>query len=157
MNCAWWCWNVCWCNSLSLSFHLGRVHLEQVVKCITHSVFCGSLLHACKESLTAVELSTFHPFISVQPSCCDQLFSVRIPVQWTFTFLVCSGAPFSGAWREVGDVWCSVLSGISGLSFDSPFLFFYLVLLLFLSCHFSANCPFSWLLSPKFFLFPFFF
>ena len=63
-------------------------------------------------------------------------------------------------WREVGDVWCSVLSGISGLSFDSPFLspflFFYLVLLLFLSCHFSANCPFSWLLSPKFFLFPFF-
>ena len=41
----------------------------------------------------------------------------------------------------------SFLSGISGLSFDSPFLspllFFCLVLLLFLSCHFSANGPFS--------------
>ena len=40
-----------------------------------------------------------------------------------------------------------LLSGISGLSFDSPFLspllfFFCLVLLLFLSCHFSANGPF---------------
>ena len=38
-------------------------------------------------------------------------------------------------------------SGISGLSFDSPFLspllFFCLFLLLFLSCHFSANGPFS--------------
>ena len=41
------------------------------------------------------------------------------------------------------------LSGISGLSFDSPFLssflFFSLVLLLFLSCHLAANGPFSWL------------
>ena len=43
----------------------------------------------------------------------------------------------------------TLLSGISGLSFDSPFLspvffvFFCLVLLLFLSCHFSANGPFS--------------
>ena len=42
-----------------------------------------------------------------------------------------------------------LLSGISGLSFDSPFLspllfFFCLVLLLFLSCHFSANGPFSY-------------
>ena len=52
--------------------------------------------------------------------------------------------PFKG----VGDVWCSCLplSGISGLSFDSLFLsplsFFCLVL--FLSCHFSANGPFSW-------------
>ena len=50
-------------------------------------------------------------------------------------------------WREAGDVWWPPLSGISGLSFDSPFLspllFFCLVLLLFLSCHFSANGPFS--------------
>ena len=42
------------------------------------------------------------------------------------------------------------LSGISGLSIDSPFLshllFFWLVLLVFLSCHFSANGPFSWAL-----------
>ena len=42
----------------------------------------------------------------------------------------------------------SAPEGISGLSFDSPFLsplllFFCLVLLLFLSCHFSANGPFS--------------
>ena len=49
------------------------------------------------------------------------------------------------------------LCGSSGLSFDSPFLsplfflsfflffFFCLVLLYFLSCHFSANGPFSWL------------
>ena len=48
----------------------------------------------------------------------------------------------------------SLLSGISGLSFDSPFLsplslslslvlFPCPVLLLFLSCHFSANGPFS--------------
>ena len=43
-----------------------------------------------------------------------------------------------------------LLSGISGLSFDFPFLSpiavfvsFCLVLLLFLSCHFSANGPFS--------------
>ena len=47
-----------------------------------------------------------------------------------------------------------LLSGISGLSFDSPFLsplllFFCLVLLLFLSCHFSANGPFSWLFFLK--------
>ena len=45
------------------------------------------------------------------------------------------------------------MSGISGLSFDSPFLspllFFCLVLLLFLSCHFSANGPFSWLFPPE--------
>ena len=51
-------------------------------------------------------------------------------------------------WREARDVWCPPpLSGISGLSFDSPFLssllFFCLVLLLFLSCHFSTNGPFS--------------
>ena len=41
-----------------------------------------------------------------------------------------------------------LLSGISGLSFNSPFpilfsCFFCLVLLLFLSCHFSANGSFS--------------
>ena len=39
------------------------------------------------------------------------------------------------------------LSGTSGLSFDSPFLspllLFFLVFLVFLSCHFSANDPFS--------------
>ena len=44
-------------------------------------------------------------------------------------------------------------SGISGLSFDfsflSSFLFFCLVLILFLSCHISANGPFSWLFSQK--------
>jgi len=34
------------------------------------------------------------------------------------------------------------LSGISGLSFDSTFLL-HLVLLLFPSCHFSCNGPFS--------------
>ena len=47
----------------------------------------------------------------------------------------------------------SLLSRISGLSFDSPFLspliFFWLVLLLFLSCHFFANGPFSWLFFQK--------
>ena len=42
----------------------------------------------------------------------------------------------------------TLLSGISGLSFESPFLspllfFFSLVPLLFLSCRFSANGPFS--------------
>ena len=41
----------------------------------------------------------------------------------------------------------TLLSGISGLSFDSPFLsplvFFCLVPLLFLSCNFSVNGPFS--------------
>ena len=47
-----------------------------------------------------------------------------------------------------------LLSGISGPSFDSPFpvsslVFFCLVLLLFLSCHFSADGPFSWLFSRK--------
>ena len=57
-----------------------------------------------------------------------------------------------------------LLSGISGLSFDSPFLspvFSFLggsfcvcvcvclVLLLFLSCHVSANGPFYWLFSRK--------
>ena len=44
--------------------------------------------------------------------------------------------------RVAGDVYAPLLSWISGLSFDSPFLslvFFCLVLLLFLSCHFSAN------------------
>ena len=47
----------------------------------------------------------------------------------------------------------SPLSGISGLSFDSPFLslllFFCLVLLLFLPGHFSANGPFSLYFSRK--------
>ena len=46
--------------------------------------------------------------------------------------------------REAGDVWCLPLSGISGLSFDStllsPFLFFCLVLLLFLSYLFFFCC-----------------
>ena len=41
----------------------------------------------------------------------------------------------------------TLLSGISGLSFESPFLsclsFLCLVLLLFLSGHFNANRPFS--------------
>ena len=54
------------------------------------------------------------------------------------------------------------LSGISGLSFDSPFLsplffsfffffFFFLCLVLLhsLSGHFSANGPFSWLFYPE--------
>ena len=45
-------------------------------------------------------------------------------------------------------------SGISGLSFESSFLFplwfFFLVLLLFLSSHFSAANPFSWHFSSKF-------
>ena len=51
--------------------------------------------------------------------------------------------------RETGRGCHFPLSGISGLSFDSPFLSpllsFSIVLLLFLSCHFSANGPFSWL------------
>ena len=81
--------------TLSLSFHLGRVHLEQVVKCIAHSVFCGSLLHACKESLTAVELSTFHPFILVQPSCCDQLFLFAYQCGGHSLFLC---VPLKGGW-----------------------------------------------------------
>ena len=45
-----------------------------------------------------------------------------------------------------------LLSRVSGLSSDSrflsPILFFCLVILLFLSCHFSANGPFSFF-SPK--------
>ena len=48
----------------------------------------------------------------------------------------------------------SLLPGISGQSFDSPFLspllFLCLVLLLFLSCNFSANCPFYWLFHRNF-------
>ena len=57
-----------------------------------------------------------------------------------------------GPQREAGDVWCSPpLSGISGLSFDSPFLsppsLFYLVLLLSLPCHFSVRVH-----SPDLFL-----
>ena len=47
----------------------------------------------------------------------------------------------------------SLLSGISGLSFDSPFLsphfFFCLGFLPFLSCHFSANDLFSWVFFQK--------
>ena len=48
----------------------------------------------------------------------------------------------------------TLLFGISGLSFDSPFLsplfvFSCLVLLLFLSSDFSANGPFSWLFFQK--------
>ena len=54
--------------------------------------------------------------------------------------------------REAGDVWCYP-PGILGLLFDSPFLspllFFLQVLPLFLSWHFSANGPFSWLFSRK--------
>ena len=43
------------------------------------------------------------------------------------------------------------LSGISGWSFDSPFLspLFFFSLVLFL-CHFSANSPFSWPFSRNF-------
>ena len=44
-------------------------------------------------------------------------------------------------------------SGISGLSFDSPFLspllFFCLVLLFFPFCHFSANGPFAGPFPPE--------
>ena len=56
-------------------------------------------------------------------------------------------------WTEARDVWCSPPphppppSRIWGLSLDSSFLFpvsfFWLVLLLFLYCHFSTNGPFS--------------
>ena len=46
-----------------------------------------------------------------------------------------------------GCLMSSTLSGISELPFDSPFQsplwFFCLDVLLFLSCHFSANGPFS--------------
>ena len=50
--------------------------------------------------------------------------------------------------RRPGRPDVSLLSAISGLSFDSPFLspiavFFSFCLVLFLSCHFSANDPFS--------------
>ena len=50
--------------------------------------------------------------------------------------------------RRLGMSDVILLSEISGPSFDSPFLYpllfvFCLVLLLFLSCHFSANGPFS--------------
>ena len=57
--------------------------------------------------------------------------------------------------REPGDVWC--LSPVWNLgdviwfpfAISSFMLFFCRVHLLFLSCHFSANRPFSWLFSKK--------
>ena len=60
-------------------------------------------------------------------------------------------AEFGGRCRKamIGDrgVGSTLLSGISGLSFDSlvlsPRLSLYLILLLFLSCHLSVNGPFS--------------
>ena len=46
-------------------------------------------------------------------------------------------------WRDAGTVWCLPLSWISGLSFDSPYiyilLFFCLDILICLSCHFCAE------------------
>ena len=60
---------------------------------------------------------------------------------------------FKSAEGRLGMSDVTLLSGISGLSFDSHFLpplwFFCLVLLLFLTCHFSANGPFSCLFSQK--------
>ena len=51
--------------------------------------------------------------------------------------------------REASDVWCHPpvwnLSAVIWFPFPiSSLVFFCLVLLLFLSCHFSANGPFSW-------------
>ena len=54
--------------------------------------------------------------------------------------------------REAGDVWClpPVWNLRAVIWFPFPILlFFCLVLLLFLSCHFSVNGPFSWLLFQK--------
>ena len=52
-------------------------------------------------------------------------------------------------WREAGDVWCPPpvwnLRAVIWCPFSVTSCFFCLVLLLFLSCHFSANGPFSWL------------
>ena len=54
---------------------------------------------------------------------------------------------YTNFWCVLGMSDLSPLSGISGLLFHSPFLsplsFFCLVLMLFWSCHFSANGPFS--------------
>ena len=56
--------------------------------------------------------------------------------------------------REAGDVWClpPVWNLRAVIWFPFPIschVFFCLVLLLFLPCHFSANGPFSWLFSRK--------
>ena len=71
-------------------------------------------------------------------------FDNRGMIAWTPTSIFPKGRP------GMSDV--ALLTGISGLSFDSLFqspLNFCPVLLLFLSCH-SANSPFSWLFSRKF-------
>ena len=65
--------------------------------------------------------------------------------------LTARAASPKGGWGCLHDV--SLLSWISGLLFDTPFLsplllfFLPIVLLLFLSCYFSADGPFSWLFS----------
>ena len=72
-------------------------------------------------------------------------------VYWLIVVFDCPEAPKVGRG--------CLLSGIWGLSFDffflSPFLFFYLVMLHFQSCHVSGNGPLSWPpLSPPFNLTP---
>jgi len=55
--------------------------------------------------------------------------------------------------REARDVWCKPpvwnLRAVIWFTISVSSLFFCLVLLLFLSCHFSANGPFSWLPKKK--------
>ena len=69
---------------------------------------------------------------------CFAVFKVMVLIKYSVSFFFLKGPGMS-------DV--SSLPGISGLSFDSPFSsplsFFCLVLLLFLSSHFSSNGPLS--------------
>ena len=62
--------------------------------------------------------------------------------------------PVQSPRREAGDVWClppvwNFRAVIWFLFPISSLVFFCLILLLFLSCHFSANGPFSWLFFPE--------
>ena len=109
------CFSVCVCLSFSVCFFFFFFFFFK-------SVFFGVSLffYLC--------LSEFH------------CFSFSLPFLFCFGLYLCpDGRP------GMSDV--SHLSWISGLSFDflflSPLVFFCIVLLLFLSCNFSANGPFS--------------
>ena len=140
-SCSWWTWF--WCP-LSVD---GHVHaLLQLFDTMVTPSFVWRPWRLCSASVDGHGVHTRLQLIKTV------LFLPSF-VWWTLA----SCPAFLGGTPEgrpgMSDV--SLLSGISGLSFDStllsPLLFFYLVLLLFLSYLFLPASPFFWTFSRKFF------
>ena len=102
--------------------------------------------------------NTWNRFSSIHMNVCDRVLSRKLGM-WLIKLVLSSTSEsvwyFSDLWprRVAGDVWCLLLSGISGLSFDSPFLsplFYFLLPSPLALSVLSFFCSFfSWRFSRK--------